>query len=140
MVIIEEIIAFGHKNLFGTHKTTFEITKERNLTKRGNCIIGILANKGLIDLSQKFKEKAKSNTEIKCILMVKDIKEEILGYGHPSLTFSHPKDIVIRKSKYKCARTLMIGANKSANDLDRKLIKLLQNPKTQLNMKLIIND
>ncbi|MFX0132844.1 MAG: DUF371 domain-containing protein [Candidatus Hodarchaeota archaeon] len=139
MEIIEAIIAFGHPNILGTHKTTFEITKERILTKRGKCIIGILADKGLIDLSQKFKKKAKSITKIKCVLMVNDVKEEILGYGHPLLTYSHPTDIVIRKSKYKCSRTLMIGANKSASDLDRKLIKLLKNPKNQLKVKLIIN-
>ncbi len=139
MTIIEEIKALGHQNIIGTHKTTFEITKEKNLTKRGNCIIGILANKGIVDLSQRFKDIAKTDIKIKCVLIVKDIKEEILGYGHRSLTFSHPTDIVIRKSNYKCSRTLMIGANKSASDLDRNFIKLLKNPETQLKIKFIIN-
>ncbi|NVM03212.1 MAG: DUF371 domain-containing protein [Candidatus Helarchaeota archaeon] len=139
VTLIEEITALGHQNIIGTHKTTFEITKERDLTKRGNCIIGILANKGIVDLSQRFKDKAKTNIKIKCVLIVKDIIEEIFGYGHPSLTFLHPTDIVIRKSNYKCSRTLMIKANKSANDLDRNLIKLLKNPETQLKLKFVIN-
>lgn len=139
MAIIENIIAFGHSNILGTHNTTFEITKESHLTKRGNCIIGICADKALKDLSREFKEKAKSNIKILCRLIVNDLVEEVFGYGHPSLTFLHPTDMVIRKSNYICSRTLMIGANKSAKDLNRELIQLLKNPETQIKVQLIIN-
>ena len=138
MVIIEEIIAIGHPNISATHRSTIEITKEKNLTRRGNCIIGISANKALPDLSQNFKENIKSNLKITCFFIAHGITEEISGYGHPLLTFSHPTDIVIRKSKYICPRTLMIGANKSAKDLDRKLIQLLKSSQTQLKVRLII--
>ena len=137
--MIEEIIAVGHPNILGNHKTTIEITKERNLTKRGDCIIALSANKGLLELSKEFKEKAKLGLKITCILMANGVLEEISGYGHPSLSFSHPKDIVIRKSQYICSRTLMIRANKSARDLDRELIKILQNSKTQLRITLEID-
>ncbi len=140
MTIVEEIIAHGHPNILGTHKTTLEITKENFLTKRGDCICGIAANKGIYDLSREFKEKAKSNVEITCLLKVNNVEEEITGFGHESLLFSHPTDIVIRKSGHVCPRTLMIHANKSAAELDRKLIELLKNPKTKIMMKLIIKD
>ena len=139
MTLIEEIIAYGHKNILGTHKTTLEITKEKYLTKRGDCIIAIAANKAISDLSQQFKEKAKSNIKIKCLIKVNDKNEEIIGYGHEDLTFSHPTDIVIRKSNYICHRTLMINANKSAKNLDRNFIGLLQNPKTIIKIKLVID-
>ena len=61
MTIIEEITAYGHENILGTHKTTLEITKEDSLTKRGDCVIAIAANKAISELSQIFKEKAKSS-------------------------------------------------------------------------------
>ncbi|MEM2131517.1 MAG: DUF371 domain-containing protein, partial [Candidatus Woesearchaeota archaeon] len=34
----------GHENLLGNHKNSFEFTKEKELTKRGNCIIGVMAD------------------------------------------------------------------------------------------------
>ncbi|MHA1298700.1 MAG: DUF371 domain-containing protein [Candidatus Helarchaeota archaeon] len=139
MTVIEEFYAFGHTNILATHKTTFEFTKEETISKRGNCIIGVAANKSISDISEKFKAKAKKRVQIRCILMVDNLKEEILGYGHEALTFSHPTDIVIRKSNYICPRTLMIRSNKAAKDLDRKFIELIKKPETQINIKLIIN-
>ena len=64
--MIEEIEAYGHENVRSTHKTTFEITKERALTKRGNCIIAVGATKGARDLGYRFREAARrETTEIK---------------------------------------------------------------------------
>jgi hypothetical protein len=41
---VEEFIeARGHKKIRGTHRTTFEFTKEAHLTERGDCIIGVRA-------------------------------------------------------------------------------------------------
>ena len=36
--------AFGHKNLLGTHKNTLEFTKDKNLTLKGDCIVGVNAD------------------------------------------------------------------------------------------------
>ena len=52
-----KIIAYGHKNVRGTHKTTFEITKDKDLTERGTCIIGVNASYDLDELKV-FKTKA----------------------------------------------------------------------------------
>ena len=45
----------GHPLVLGTHPTTFEVTREDHLTKNGNCIIGIAADKGCNGLSPAFK-------------------------------------------------------------------------------------
>jgi hypothetical protein len=52
----EEVIANGHENIEATHPTTLEITKERYLSRRGDCIIAVAADKSLTDLSEEFKE------------------------------------------------------------------------------------
>ena len=41
---MEIVIARGHPNIRATHKTTLEVTKEKELSPRGDCIIGICAD------------------------------------------------------------------------------------------------
>ena len=136
--VVEEIRAYGHPNIRATHRSTLEITKEENLTPRGDCIIAIKANKGLYELSNEFKKIVrKDGSKIKLIIEVEGLKEEITGYGSSKLTLNHPTDIVCRKSSYTCSRTLMIKANKAAIDLNREIIKKLKNPDTPVKIILI---
>ncbi|MEM2710419.1 MAG: DUF371 domain-containing protein, partial [Candidatus Bathyarchaeia archaeon] len=55
MEVTEVIQAYGHKNIQALHKSTFEITKEKWISKRGDCIIAVSADKGFNELSEKFK-------------------------------------------------------------------------------------
>ena len=136
--VVEEIRAYGHPNIRATHRSTLEITKEENLTPRGDCIIAIKADKGLYELSNEFKKiTRKDGSKIKLIIEVEGLKEEITGYGSSKLTLNHPTDIVCRKSSYTCSRTLMIKANKAAIDLNREIIKKLKNPDTPVKIILI---
>ena len=48
-IFLEEIIAQGHPNVLGTHRTTIEITTEDFLTTNGNCIIGVMSSKSVND-------------------------------------------------------------------------------------------
>jgi hypothetical protein len=57
---------------------------------------------------------------------VGDWEEVVYAKGHPSLTLSHPGDIVIRKSKFICERTLAICATKAAKDFSREFIQKLR--------------
>ena len=51
--------ARGHQKVQSTHKTTFEVTKEANLTKQGDCIIAVESTKAAVDLPYEFKEGAR---------------------------------------------------------------------------------
>lgn len=134
----EEIIAFGHELIKSTHGTTFEVTREECLTERGDCIIAVKANKAARDLSQSFKEIArKPNAEITVIIEVNGEREIVKAFGSPNLTFTHPTDIVIRKSSYVCGRTVAIRADKAACDLSRRLIEKLKNPESKVRIILI---
>lgn len=128
--MIFKILAKGHENVSSMHKSTFEITKDSDLTPSGDCIVGVDMDKTLLDFPQEFKEKiADSNTKIIVELKTENGCDVIVGYGHEDLTLTHPTDIVVRKSDFTCSRTLMINADKAARDLDSDLICDLKNGK-----------
>ncbi len=130
---METVTAWGHENVLSLHKTTIEITKEGELTKRGDCIIGVGADKGLADLSDAFKNAVRDkNAKISVTFRAGGITETVTGRGHPDLTFTHSTDMVIRKSDFLCSRTLMIHADKSSAELDRKLISALKDKNQEL--------
>jgi len=139
MRVVESIDAWGHPNITAKNRTTFEVTRDKNLSQRGNCIIAINASKGARDLKEKFKNIARSeDAKISVIIEVGTLREMITGRGDQNLTFNHPTDLVARKSTYICDRTLMLGADKAARDLPRDLIKEAQSPFKRVKITLIV--
>ena len=123
-----KIMAKGHENVLSLHKSTFEITKDKDLSLAGDCIIGLDIDKSMEDFPDEFKEKlANDDTKVIVELKTPNASDTIEGYGHHDLTLSHPTDMVCRKSTYVCSRTLMIKSNKADIDLNRDLIKDLAN-------------
>jgi len=134
----EVIVGYGHRNIQATHKTTLEFTKDTHLTKRGDCIVAVAANRALADLSAKFKETLrKTNAKLTITIEVDGITEQINAQGSPSLILTHPSDLVVRKSDYVCNRTLAVHADKAACDLSRELIEKLKNPQQKVKITLI---
>jgi hypothetical protein len=137
--IREIIFGYGHENIRATHKTTLEFTKDKNLTKNGDCIIAVAADKGLADLSREFKERLrKPNAKLTILIEAGGITEQIQAYSSQQLVLTHPTDAVIRKSSYLCARTLAIHADKAADNLSRELVKKLENPKQKVKITLAV--
>ena len=134
-----KIRAKGHENVLSLHKSTFEITKDKDLSLAGDCIIGLDIDKSMEDFPKGFKEKlANDDTKVIVELRTPNASDTIEGYGHHDLTLSHPTDIVCRKSTFVCSRTLMIKSNKAAIDLNRDLIKDLANGESMdVNIELI---
>ena len=123
-----KIKAKGHENVLSLHKSTFEITKDNDLSLSGDCIIGLDIDKSMEDFPEEFKEMlANDDTKVIVELKTPNASDTIEGYGHHDLTLSHPTDMVCRKSTFVCSRTLMIKSNKAAIDLNRDLIKDLAN-------------
>ena len=134
-----KIKAKGHENVLSLHKSTFEITKDNDLSLSGDCIIGLDIDKSMEDFPEEFKEKlANEDTKVIVELKTPNASDTIEGYGHHDLTLSHPTDMVCRKSTFVCSRTLMIKSNKAAIDLNRDLIKDLANGESMdVNIELI---
>lgn len=139
MEIEEVILAYGHKNIKAAHKSTLEITKEPQLSKRGDCIIAVSADKALADLSTKFKDYLRMrNAKITMLIEAGGISELVNAFGSPQLLLTHPTDIVVRKSSYICSRTLAINADKSAFNLSRTLVEKLKNPTQKVKITLTV--
>jgi len=137
--IITVIFAHGHENIQATHETTFEITKEATLTKRGDCIIAVEATKGATDLPFEFKEAAKKKgAQITITIEAGELREIVRSRGSPRLLFTHPTDLVVRKSDHVCGRTLAIRADKAASDLSRKLIEKIQDSSQRIRITLAV--
>ena len=139
-MLVEIIHCRGHENVRATHRSTLEITTEDFLTPRGDCIICVSADKALKDLREEFKEALKRGAKLKIVIRAGDVKDEVTAYGSPDLKLESPISMVIRKSDYIDGRTLAIRANKSARDLKRELVELLQNPETEVTVELIIEE
>lgn len=140
--LCEEVRAYGHENVLSKHHTTIEVTKDATLTKRGDCIIGVNADKGICDFSEKFKEMLKNPINpsyIKIFIISNGFSEEINARGNENLILNHKHDIVIRKSKFIDDRTIAIMADKAAIDLNRKIVKVLAKGKeTSIILKFIV--
>jgi uncharacterized protein len=128
-LITEEIIFKGHTNVQSLHSRTIEITKDKDLTLNGDCIIGVNANKSCRDLSTEIKEKIKKNNSlIEIEIIVEPYSFVIKGNGNDNLLLSNHEDIVLRKSKFICDRTLSINCDFSSLDIPRNIIDILKNP------------
>lgn len=139
MEITEIITAYGNSLVNSTHRTTFEVTRARDLTETGDCIIAVNADKACKDLTEKLKIFARMfDAEMRITIEAGGEKDTVRAKGHPSLLFSHPTDIVIRKSSYLCNRTLAIKADKAAADLSRELVKNLKKPNQSVKITIIV--
>jgi hypothetical protein len=137
--VIVAFFARGHENIQATHKTTFEITKDAILTKRGDCVIAVEATKGAVDLPLEFKEAArKKGAKITIVIEAGELKEIVRAKGSPRLLFVHPADLVVRKSDYVCDRTLAIEADKAASDLSRKIVERLKDSSQRIRITLAV--
>ncbi len=137
--ITETLFAFGHINVRATHRATLEFTKDKDLSRKGNCILTTGCDKAVADLGQEFAHcLRKPNAKLAILIEVDGLKEEIRACGSPFLVLSNPIDIVIRKSDYVCSRTLAIRADKAAADLSRELVEKLKNPNQRAKITLTV--
>jgi len=135
----ESIVAYGHENIQALHSSTLMFTKERHLSKTGDCIVAVAADKAVADLSREFKEKLKkSNAKLVILLEADGLTQKINASGSPKLVLTNQTDTVVRKGDYISDRTLAIHADKSSNDLPREFIEKLKNPEQKIKITLIV--
>ena len=131
----------GHPNILATHKSTIEITTDKELSLKGDCIIGIKSTQNLFLLSDKIKALIqRPSSVIKVTLTHGTCQEVISGRGHPDLTLEDETAIVIRKSNFTCSRTLMIQSDKAAIDISRKIINNMRHHDSVMEVLISIHD
>ncbi|MDI6807002.1 MAG: DUF371 domain-containing protein [Candidatus Aenigmarchaeota archaeon] len=134
----EVITGRGHENIIAKHKTTFEITKDKEIRKDADCIICVDANKACASLSNDLKNALKSGKEIRITIEAGETKDEVVAYGSPALKLTNKNDMVVRKGSFIDSRTLAILADKAACDLKRELVEKLKNPEIEVKITLEI--
>ena len=123
------------------HPTTIEITTEEHLTEKGDCIVGVGAAKGCSQLSETLKTALRSEkARVTIRVLVGDECFELSAKGDKGLELSHPRDIVIRRSRFVSGRTLAVGASAAARDIPRSIVSKLKNPTTVGALEIEVRD
>jgi hypothetical protein len=131
-MVQDQVTFYGHPNIRSLHARTIEITKDEHLTPRGDCIIGVKANKACADLDKSLKHRLRSNSSVvKIEIIVGDESFLISGRGDERLSMLNAHDIVVRKTNFVCPRTMSVLCNKASSDMPRKLVKMLQDQETK---------
>lgn len=130
--MVEDEIKFrGHPNVLSLHGRTLEITKDENLSLRGDCIIGVGANKACADLDPVVKAGIQRNdAPVKVEIILGSESFQILGKGDSRLSLLNKHDVVIRKTCFICPRTLSVMCDRASSDLPRKMVTMLQDDAT----------
>ena len=124
---MEEVVrACGHENVTARHASTLELTRDDYLTPAGDCILGIEADRTPADFDREFVAACQDDeATITLTLDAGDHTETVTGRGHPALEFTNDRSLVCRTSDYVDDRTVMVGADKAAADLDRAVADAL---------------
>jgi hypothetical protein len=124
---VEVVTARGHPLVAGTHPTTFEVTRAEHLSRAGDCIIAIGADKAAADLSDEFRSAIrKPGSVLTTHLSCGDFGYEVTSLGHPDFVLDHGEDLVWRRSRYIDGRTIGILSDTTARTLPRDLVALLR--------------
>ncbi|MBI4738649.1 HAD-IA family hydrolase [Candidatus Woesearchaeota archaeon] len=114
--------AFGHPNLLVTHRNTLEFTKDANLSKKGDCIIGVRADFNYRRVQKLCQTYKTLRVQLQC------------GSHHDSFTcksnnaFCSHHELVFRISNFLSERTVGTYATKAAKDINRSIVRQLQDP------------
>ncbi|MDD1658659.1 MAG: DUF371 domain-containing protein [Methanomicrobiales archaeon] len=123
----ERITCWGHPHVRATHPTTFEVTTEDHLTRQGDCIIGVRAERGADGLSPEFRRVlADDRAVLLTRLTAGGFSAEVHGQGSSRMTLGHPADLVWRRSSFVCPRTVAIHCDQVAATLPRDLVRALR--------------
>lgn len=128
--LAERIHARGHENVSGEHESTVEVTTDDWLTPAGDCIVGVDADTTPAEFDEEFVEacqSASATITAEFVVEVDDatLTDTLTGRGDPELTFEGDRSLVGRTSDYVDDRTVFVGADGAAVDLDRDLIDAL---------------
>lgn len=126
--------AWGHPNILAKHVKTLEFTKDEDITEAGDCIVGVRSDFDSNELKE-FGKKAKM------IISVEDPKTgETLSSEFKfkiNKEFNSEDELVLRKSFFNSDRTFGFGLNRGANWLDRRIVELIQNKETKINVEVV---
>lgn len=117
-MIITQFKIHGHKNVLSLHKNTIEFTRDKELTLRGDCILGVSAD---FDID---KKKLFSFKKLKITIKCEKGADSFFADINPGFDDNH--ELVFRKSNFHSKRTLGFNVTKSAFDINRDIVEYLK--------------
>jgi hypothetical protein len=124
--IVEKVCGKGHPNIRAMHPTTLAATVDPEISVAGDCFLMVSANKSPSTLSEEFKNAARRRVKILGRIIVGKLEDTFEFYGDPSLSFEDTRTMIFRKSRYVCSKTVGVESNKSARDIDRRIVEMLR--------------
>jgi hypothetical protein len=116
----------GHENVTAEHASTLEVSSDDFLTPAGDCILAIGADRVPADFSETFVDACQdAEATITATIEAGGHTERVVGRGDPEFSFENERSHVMRTSEYVDDRTVMVGADKAAIDVDRDLVAAL---------------
>jgi uncharacterized protein len=138
-MVEDEVIFFGHPNIQSLHLRAIEVTKNPNLTLRGDCIIGVRANKGCKDLNPSLQRLLKKeDSVVRLSIITGNLFYRLNAFGNSRIMLLDAQDIVIRKTNFVCSRTLCVNSDKASLDIPREIIRSLQDPERRAILSIYI--
>lgn len=136
----DEVEFYGHPMVRSMHPTTIEVTKDPHLTIRGDCIIGVRADKGLSELGSGVRE-AIMDDRSKVIITIRVPPHEFVvrATGGAALTLESHEEMVVRKSTWISPRTLALNADAAAKDIPRAMVESLRNPECRASLRIEVH-
>lgn len=113
--------ASGHPSIVAAHPVSIEFTREKGLTERGDCIVGVDARFDPGDVAALLDYR-----KLHVILRTENAEDRF--DCRVNTGFCDPDEIVFRKSGHRSTRTLGVHASKSAAQLSRFLVADLRSP------------
>ena len=130
-VLRETVVFRGHPMVRALHPTTIEVTTEEDLTARGDCIIGVAADKGCEQLGEAARAAIRTaGARVRIKILVGGLQFVVKARGDPGLQLSDRHEMVVRRSSFLSERTLAVHADFAARDIPRPMIRMLTHPET----------
>ena len=125
-VATDLVKARGHGFVSLRHPTTIEITKESEMTRKGDCVLAVGASKGASELDERLKSALRKGGRLIVTIECAGLRDVIRSMGSDRMTFRDQNSIVLRRSAYVDGRTIGILSNKAAQGIDRGLASRLK--------------
>ncbi len=123
------VTAYGHPNLLAKHPISIEITRDADLSDRGDCIVGVRAEFDPQEIARLLDFR-----RLRVTLRAGDVEDGFTCGVNGE--FGSETELVFRKSAFRSERTLGTHASKSASQLSRRLVERLRDPAQRLEVVL----
>jgi len=118
--------ARGHEKISARDPQKIIVTKEEDVFD--DSVIGVGAELAAAELPEDFKTALRERKKVTLTINTAGIQDKIEAFGTFDMKLADEKNIVFTKSDFADPATVGVRANKSAADLLRNLVELLQVP------------